>query len=104
MNTYEVFLKKPGRDPFEHVGSMQAPDDEMAAILARETYVRRGEGEVMWLVERSHLIEVPKAFLEVNQGKEHRFNDGSVVAERRRVRRSAEDSPLPDPSPKGKGG
>ncbi|MDP8958559.1 MAG: 1,2-phenylacetyl-CoA epoxidase subunit B [Actinomycetota bacterium] len=88
MKVYEVFLKRPGKNPFEHVGSLEAPDDEMAAILARESYVRRGEGEVMWLLPRAHLIEVPEAFLKVNEGKEHRFNDGSVLAERRRQRRA----------------
>lgn len=87
MNVYEVFLKRPGKDPFEHAGSLEAPDDEMAAILARESYTRRAEGDVMWVVRRSHIIEIPEAFLAVNRDKEHRHNDGSVVAERRRQRR-----------------
>lgn len=82
-----MFLKKPGKAPFEHAGSLEASDDEMAAVLARETYVRRAEGELMWLVDRSHVIEVPEAFLEVNRTKEHRFSDGAAVAERRRRQR-----------------
>ncbi|MFQ5948753.1 MAG: 1,2-phenylacetyl-CoA epoxidase subunit B [Acidimicrobiia bacterium] len=90
MKTYEVFIKKPGKDPFEHVGSLEAPDKDMAAVLARETYVRRAEGEVAWVVDRSHIIELPEAFLKVNAGKEHRLNDGSVVAEWRRQRRQQE--------------
>ena len=44
MNTYEVFLKKPGRDEFRHAGSLDAADPEMAVMYARETHNRRAEG------------------------------------------------------------
>ena len=47
MNTYEVFLKKAGKEPFSHAGSLDAPDDELAVAYARETYGRRSEGEQM---------------------------------------------------------
>lgn len=88
MRVYEVFLKKPGKAPFEHAGSVSAPDDELAVVLARETYVRRAEGDRMWLVERSHLLEVDEEFIGVNSDKPHRHNDGEVVAERRKRERS----------------
>jgi len=35
MKTYEVFAKPAGRDPFEHVGALDAPDDELAVVYAR---------------------------------------------------------------------
>ncbi len=41
MRVYEVFLMKEGKEGFRHAGSLEAPDDEMAAVLARETYTRR---------------------------------------------------------------
>jgi len=56
MRTFEVFLKKDGKDEFRHVGSMQAPDADMGLLLARESYARRAEGDRMWLVDREHLI------------------------------------------------
>jgi ring-1,2-phenylacetyl-CoA epoxidase subunit PaaB len=84
MNTYEVFLKKPGKAPFEHAGSLEAPDAEMAWILARESYARRAEGSQMWLVERTHVIAVDEEFIAPNADKPHRSSDGAVVAERRR--------------------
>jgi len=95
VKTYEVFLKKPGRDPFEHAGSLDAPDDELAIVLARETYTRRAEGSEMWLVERTHVLAVEEGFIAVNAGRDHRHNDGAVVAERRRRKRAeaAEASP-----------
>lgn len=88
MRTYEVFLKKPGKAAHEHAGAIEAPDDEMAEVLARETYARRAEGEHMWLVDRAAIVDVDPAFIAPNQDKPHRHNDGAAVAERRKARRS----------------
>jgi ring-1,2-phenylacetyl-CoA epoxidase subunit PaaB len=38
-----------------HVGSLHAPDDEMAVHAARDLYTRRNEGVSIWVV-RSALI------------------------------------------------
>lgn len=90
MKTYEVFIKKAGKDPFEHAGSLDAPDDELAALWAREAYVRRAEGDQVWLVERSHLVVLDEDLIAANADKPHRHNDGRFVAERRReLRRNA---------------
>ncbi|MFQ5966227.1 MAG: 1,2-phenylacetyl-CoA epoxidase subunit B [Acidimicrobiia bacterium] len=91
MKTYEVFLKKPGKSPFEHAGSFKAPDREMAMVLARETYTRRAEGEQMWLVARDDIVEVEWEFIEPNADKPHRTNDGSIVAALRKQRREGTD-------------
>ena len=89
MKTYEVFLRKAGRSPFEHAGSLDAPDDALALLLAQEAYVRRGEGDEMWLVERSRVLVAEPSLLAQNAFKGHRHNDGSRVAEHRRdVRRN----------------
>lgn len=84
MRTYEVFLKKEGKDEFRHAGSMEAPDPEMARTLARDSYCRRGEGSEMWLVDRDDLIVADPDFLAVTADLAHRTNDGSAVAARRR--------------------
>lgn len=84
MHTYEVFLKKPGKDEFRHAGSLDAPDDEFAQLLGRDTYCRRGEGTEMWLVDRDHLIVVEGTLLDTNRDQSHRHNDGSAVAARRK--------------------
>lgn len=91
MRVYEVFLKKPGKAPFEHAGSLEAPDDEMAVVLSRETFTRRAEGEEMWLVARDHVIPVSAEFIAPNDDKPHRHNDGSLVADRRRRLREEGD-------------
>ena len=85
MRTYEVFLKPAGKEGFAHAGSLDAPDDELAALYARETYVRRGEGEQAWVVRREHLVMVDD--LAVTALRHHSSNDGSAVAQRRRERR-----------------
>lgn len=87
MRVYEVFLKRPGKDEFRHVGAMEAPDSVLAELYARETYARRHEGSEMWLVDRADLVVADPAALEVNEDKPHRHNDGSAIAARRKRRR-----------------
>ena len=87
MRTYEVFLKKDGKEGFRHAGALDAPDDEMALLLARECYSRRGEGDELWLVDRRHLLVAGSEFMGANNDKAYRFSDGSLIAERRRRRR-----------------
>lgn len=89
MRTYEVFIKKAGKDEFRHAGALDAPDPVMARLYAREAYLRRAEGADFWLVDRNDLIIGDEAFVAPNADKPHRHNDGSLVAERRRRDRAA---------------
>lgn len=91
MYTYEVFLKRDGREGFAHAGSLDAPDDELARLYCRETYVRRGEGSHAWVVRRDHLVVVDPADLAVTTGRGHAVNDGTALAARRRARRSGSE-------------
>ncbi len=94
MHTYEVFLKPDGKDGFAHVGSLDAPDDELATLYARETYIRRGEGAHAWVVRRGNVLVVDPDDLAVTSRRAHASNDGHIVADRRRQRRaSAETQP-----------
>jgi len=52
---WEVFLQKKSGQPFIHAGSIHAFDKEMALQNARDTYTRRGEATVIWVVP-SHAI------------------------------------------------
>jgi ring-1,2-phenylacetyl-CoA epoxidase subunit PaaB len=93
MNIYEVFLKKDGKDEFRHAGSLEAPDAELAMVLARETYARRAEGDQVWLVDRRDLVVSDPRFVAPNADKPHRHNDGSLVAAHRKAQRAARDAP-----------
>ena len=86
MNTYEVFLKKAGKEPFSHAGSLDAPDDELAVANARETYGRRSEGEQMWVVDRTALLVGDEINLAMAD-RDHKHNDGRLVAELRQFDR-----------------
>lgn len=90
MHTYEVFLKADGRDGFSHVGGLDAPDDDLAILYARETYVRRGEGVHAWVVRRINVLVVDPVDLAVTSDRAHNRNDGSLVATRRKERRNSQ--------------
>ena len=55
---YEVFRRDRRGQPYEHAGSVEAPDAEFAEAWAREQYGRRGESEALWLVPRAAVHEV----------------------------------------------
>lgn len=57
MITYEVFLKRNGKEEFRHAGTIEAATDELASILAKECYVRRTEGDRIWLVRQTDVID-----------------------------------------------
>lgn len=52
---YEVFIRSKQGLSHRHVGSLRAPDDEIALQHARDVYTRRNEGISIWVV-RSDLI------------------------------------------------
>ncbi|HEY5058069.1 MAG TPA: hypothetical protein VII51_03535 [Gaiellaceae bacterium] len=56
---WEVFRQERKGQPFEHAGSIVAPDAEFAEAWAREQYGRRGESAALWLVPRSmvHVVD-----------------------------------------------
>ena len=55
---YEVFRRERKGQPFEHAGSVEAPDADFAEAWAREQYGRRGESVALWLVPREAIRDV----------------------------------------------
>jgi phenylacetate-CoA oxygenase PaaH subunit len=55
---WEVFRQERKGQPFEHAGSVDAPDAEFAEAWAREQYGRRGESVALWLVPRDAVLTV----------------------------------------------
>jgi ring-1,2-phenylacetyl-CoA epoxidase subunit PaaB len=53
---YEVFVRKGPLDHHVHVGSLVAPDPEMALHFARENFLRRDQGENIWIVPQTQVI------------------------------------------------
>ena len=56
---WEVFRQERKGQPFQHAGSIEAPDAAFAESYAREQYGRRGESAALWLVPRDaiHAVE-----------------------------------------------
>jgi ring-1,2-phenylacetyl-CoA epoxidase subunit PaaB len=55
---YEVFRQERKGQPFQHAGSVVAPDERFAEIYAREQYGRRQESVALWLVAREDVHEI----------------------------------------------
>ena len=55
---FEVFRQERRGQPFEHAGSVVAPDAEFAEAWAREQYGRRGESAALWVVPRDAIHEI----------------------------------------------
>ena len=84
MAVYEVFLKKAGKDPLTHAGSLNALDDEMALLFARDCYNRRGEGDQMWVVKRDNLLPADEQDLQISD-RDHRHSDGQLLIRLRKA-------------------
>jgi phenylacetate-CoA oxygenase PaaH subunit len=55
---YEVFRQERKGQPFQHAGTVDAPDAGFAEIYAREQYGRRQESVALWLVPREALRRI----------------------------------------------
>jgi ring-1,2-phenylacetyl-CoA epoxidase subunit PaaB len=52
---WEVFIRSKQGLHHKHVGSLHAPDAEMAVENARDVYTRRMEGVSIWVVPSSEI-------------------------------------------------
>jgi phenylacetate-CoA oxygenase PaaH subunit len=55
---WEIFRQDRKGQPFEHAGSVEAPDPAFAEAWAREQYGRRGESVALWLAPRDAIHTV----------------------------------------------
>lgn len=56
LKPYEVFIQLERGKPHVHAGSVDAADDAMALLFAREHYGRDQECSQVWVVPRSAVI------------------------------------------------
>ena len=52
---WEIFIRGQHGLSHRHVGSLHAPDAEMAIRNARDVYTRRNEGVSIWVVEAARI-------------------------------------------------
>ena len=53
---WEVFVRSRTGLAHQHVGSVHAPDAELALSSARDVYTRRGEGASLWVVPSQAVV------------------------------------------------
>jgi ring-1,2-phenylacetyl-CoA epoxidase subunit PaaB len=95
---FEVFRRSGHKEPFEHCGSVIAPDSEMALMLAKECFLRRREGQHLWVVERSSIHSFQdESLLEVAGDKDYRFASAYRDVVQKRQRAHARAKQLSEP-------
>lgn len=52
---WEIFIRGQHGLAHRHVGSLHAPDAEMAILNARDVYTRRNEGVSIWAVKSADI-------------------------------------------------
>jgi phenylacetate-CoA oxygenase PaaH subunit len=77
---YEVFRLERKGQPFQHAGSIEAPDAVFAEWYAREQYGRRGESVALWVVPRQAIAEIDE-FVDELERNYHRV-DGYPLKEK----------------------
>jgi phenylacetate-CoA oxygenase PaaH subunit len=73
---YEVFRQEREGQPFQHGGSLEAPDLAFAEAYAREFYGRRAESFALWIVPREAVEEVREPYVADVFDRDYRRVDG----------------------------
>ncbi len=63
---YEVFKKDNAKKPYEAIGSVHAPDGEMALLNARNVFVRRPSAVSLWVTPESAIFSITAQEMELN--------------------------------------
>jgi phenylacetate-CoA oxygenase PaaH subunit len=85
---WEVFRRERKGAPFEHAGSVAAPDETFARAYAHEQYGRRGESAALWVVPRGSILKVEDFVDELNRNY-HRVDGYSLKAKLKEARERA---------------
>ena len=85
---YEVFRQERKGQPFQHAGSIEAPDAAFADAYAREQYGRRGESTALWIVPRDAVHEIDE-FVDELERNYHRVDGYSLKAKLKEARERA---------------
>jgi phenylacetate-CoA oxygenase PaaH subunit len=73
---WEVFRQEREGQPFQHGGSLEAPDLVFAEAYAREFYGRRDESFALWIVPRDALHHVREPYVAPVFDRDYRRVDG----------------------------
>ena len=88
MTVWEVFRQERRGQPFQHAGSVAAPDLAFADAYAREQYGRRGESVALWVVPRDAVHSIDD-FVDELERNYHRVDGYSLKAKLKEARERA---------------
>ena len=90
MAVWEVFRQEREGQPFQHGGSLEAPDAAFAEAYAREFYGRRNESTALWILPREAILEVEEPYVADVFDRDYRRVDGySIKVKLREARERA---------------
>ena len=90
---WEVFRQEREGSPFQHGGSLEAPNLAFAEAYAREFYGRRNESFALWIVPRESVREVREPYVAVVFDRDYRRVDGySLKVKLKEARQAAKDA------------
>ena len=73
---FEIFRQEREGQPFQHGGSLEAPNEAFAEAYAREFYGRRHESFALWVVPRETVREVREPYVADVFDRDYRRVDG----------------------------
>ena len=73
---WEVFRQEREGQPFQHGGSLEAPNLEFAEAYAVEFYSRRAESVSLWVVPREEILEIDDPYVADVFDRDYRRVDG----------------------------
>jgi ring-1,2-phenylacetyl-CoA epoxidase subunit PaaB len=85
---WEVFRQERKGQPFQHAGSVEAPDAPFADWYAREEFGRRGESNALWVVPREAVHEIGD-FVDELERNYHRVDGYSLKEKLKEARERA---------------
>lgn len=86
FQTYEVFHQAKSGAHHMHVGSVHAPTPELALLLAKEQYGRRGQTHNLWVVNTAHVVTMSSSDADVFETTpEKKYRDVAAYMVRNKV-------------------
>ncbi|MCB9126703.1 MAG: 1,2-phenylacetyl-CoA epoxidase subunit B [Ardenticatenales bacterium] len=85
---WEVFQQQRRGDAFEHVGAVHASDGDLALLMAKEQFARRGKMVQLWVVPSDAIVASPLADSDIYDqatDKSYREAFGYRLAQRKRA-------------------
>jgi ring-1,2-phenylacetyl-CoA epoxidase subunit PaaB len=79
MAVWEVFRQEREGAPFQHGGSLEAPNAAFADAYARDFYGRRAESFALWVVPRDAVMDVREPYVAAVFDRDYRRVDGYSI-------------------------